>query len=248
MNIFVQIYATQWNHPCSSAKIPPHLVNPFAKSAAESLPNVPSAAGDASELARRASVSRTTLHNLQNGATRRPRAATLVRIAEALDLPPETLTDSLGDNPPVNAWGANSAAALQFDRDTNRCVKEVYGRRPRLFAGWTDDEWNELYSTFGTGGQLAPQGVEAMAEKINARRETVRQLHVLMETHLADVATDLIDTLYRQVRPQSNLAATPELAALLAEHQLKSQPYSTAATPTHSVDVQECSESSSATI
>jgi len=43
------------------------------------------------ELASRASISRTALYQIESGRTEQPRAATLRRIAQALDLPTETL-------------------------------------------------------------------------------------------------------------------------------------------------------------
>ena len=43
------------------------------------------------ELASRASISRTALYQIESGKTEQPRAATVRRIAEALDIPTETL-------------------------------------------------------------------------------------------------------------------------------------------------------------
>src|SRR3954452_24465842 len=47
------------------------------------------------ELASRASISRTALYQIESGKTEQPRAATLRRIAQALDIPTEAL---LGPN------------------------------------------------------------------------------------------------------------------------------------------------------
>ncbi len=43
------------------------------------------------ELASRASISRTALYQIESGKTEQPRAATIRRIAQALDIPTETL-------------------------------------------------------------------------------------------------------------------------------------------------------------
>ena len=43
------------------------------------------------ELASRASISRTALYQIESGRTEQPRASTLRRIAQALDIPTETL-------------------------------------------------------------------------------------------------------------------------------------------------------------
>jgi len=57
--------------------------------------------------------------------------------------------------------------------------------------------------------------VVAAAERMNRKRETIQQLHVVLETHLHDVAVNVIDTLYRMVQPTDESATTPQLAALL---------------------------------
>ena len=158
---------------------------------------------DIGELARRAQVSRTTLYQLDRGRIRRPHAATLGRIAAALDLSPDDLFRANGNEPADGRERDGRAAERAFDRLTNPVVADVLDQRPELFENWSADEWDELYSTFGTGGQLSPDGVVQAAEAIARKRETVQQLHVLLETHLGDVAANMIATLYRMVRPQS---------------------------------------------
>jgi transcriptional regulator with XRE-family HTH domain len=71
------------------------------------------------ELARRAHVSRTTLHYLSNGATVRPHAATLARIAEVLGVDPRMLDGSDADryaresrNPEVGSPDETEASML----------------------------------------------------------------------------------------------------------------------------------------
>jgi len=181
---------------------------------------------DIGELARHAGVSRTTLYHLERGMIRRPRISTLCKIAEALEVTPEQLwgTDELPDDNPSEpqAKTSTSSPSLQivrsprrktnsnnnsdwqrdFDRSTNCVVTEVYQESPELFAGWTDDEWDELYSTFGTGGPLTAEGVADATNRMNQKRETVRKLQIVLDTHLGDVAAKLIATLYQMVRPQ----------------------------------------------
>ena len=91
------------------------------------------------------------------------------------------------------------AAGRAFDRATNPLVTRVAHERPGLFDGWTADDWDELYSQFGVGGALTEQGVHVAAARINGNRDTVYRLRIVLQTHLADVAAGLIDTLYRQV-------------------------------------------------
>ena len=87
-------------------------------------------------------------------------------------------------------------------------ISEIYRESPELFTSWRPEEWDELYSMFGTGGQLSPQGVVEAANRINRKRETIQQLHVVLETHLGEVAAKLIETLYQMVRPENNFAET----------------------------------------
>ncbi|MBW3543758.1 MAG: helix-turn-helix domain-containing protein [Planctomycetes bacterium] len=154
---------------------------------------------DAGELARRAGVSRTTVHHLRTGATRNPHLATLGRLAKAVGVSPcEFLAVSCGPSLAFNDPGRSD-----FDRRTNPCVREVAGERPELFDGWGREDWDELYSSFGVGGRLSPAGVETAAISINRRRETVHRLQVVLETHLADVAAGLVEKLYELVCPAS---------------------------------------------
>jgi transcriptional regulator with XRE-family HTH domain len=164
---------------------------------------------DLQELASRASVSRTTLYHLLEGHTTRPHGRTLNRLADALEVPTEELLHP--DGAPAAALSAG-----EFDRITNPEVDAVAAARPALFRDWDDDDWDELYSTFGAGGALTSEGVVAAAEGINRKRETVRQLHIVLDTHLRVVAEELIDTLYRMVRPASYLSSTAELRAMIA--------------------------------
>ena len=89
--------------------------------------------------------------------------------------------------------------ASEFNRVTNDSVQDVCRDHPSLFEGWTDEEWDELYSTFGVGGALNEQGILQQAEAINRKRETLYQVHVLLETHLAEAARGVIESLYRAV-------------------------------------------------
>lgn len=156
------------------------------------------------ELAQRADVSRTTLHHLERGATTRPRADTLARLATALGLVPAEL-HALVDSSP-------ESGAEAFDRQTNSAIQEVFDASPGLFSGWSREDWDELCSTFGTGGRLNEEGIRSEAERINRRRETIDRLRLVMETHLADVAERMVDTLYDMVaaRPPTEPPADPD--------------------------------------
>lgn len=172
---------------------------------------------DEIELARRADVSRTTLYHLRLGKIRRPRITTLTALAEAFDLPLDHFLWGHFE-PPQPAVSSRSGASRDFDRSTNQAVRQVHEEHPQLFADWTDREWEELYSTFGVGGAMNEEGVIANATQINESRRTRRQLDVIMETHLREVAARVIESLYRMVIPEGNLSPGLELEALIAAH------------------------------
>ncbi len=105
--------------------------------------------------------------------------------------------------------------AAAFDRATNPAVAEVARERPEVFDGWTSEDWEEINSQFGVGGQLTPLGALKAAEAINEKRETVRQLQVVLDTHLRDVAREVIETFYRMVKATpANLAAVTAMKDL----------------------------------
>jgi transcriptional regulator with XRE-family HTH domain len=157
------------------------------------------------ELAARSGISRTTLYQIERGTVAHPRANTLKRIADALEIDVARFSEL--DEPVAN--GRSDAREQRvFDRATNTSINDVYEESPSLFGGWSAAEWDELYSTFGQGGQLTPDGVVQSAVHINRKREVAHRLNVLLETHLGDVAAGLIDTLYKLVSPTGNGVAT----------------------------------------
>ncbi len=178
------------------------------------------------EVADRAGVSRSTLYHLERGTTANPRSATVHRLAEAYGVEVERLIAPIADpvpphstrgrSIPVNSspeWstegsrngthpGDSLSPACRFDRATNPAVEVVAASDPQLFAGWSPSDWEELYSTFATGGALTDEGVRQVADQINRHRETVHQLRILLHTHLSDVAVGMIETLFRLVCPE----------------------------------------------
>ncbi|MBL4885487.1 MAG: helix-turn-helix transcriptional regulator, partial [Planctomycetaceae bacterium] len=144
-------------------------------------------------LARESGVSRTTLHNWQQGKTARPHISTIYKLAEVLNIDLKNLLGSDEDSLPItnlpdprDDWlgqptpnpadeksikqdlfsGQEAPVARSvpdqarlFDRQTNWSIQSVCEQTPDLFAGWTDEEWDELFSSFGTGGELSEQGI-----------------------------------------------------------------------------------------
>jgi len=191
------------------------------------------------EVADRAGVARSTLYHLERGTTPHPRAATVYRLAEAYGVAVELLINSsesassetAGRQPATRGRLPAAAAATQwqrpervevhpgdslskacrFDRATNPAVEAVAASDPQLFSGWSTGDWEELYSTFATGGALNEEGVRQLASQINRQRETVQRLRIVLHTHLADVATGMVDTLFRLVCPEAGAEELDEV-------------------------------------
>ena len=161
-------------------------------------------------LARRAGISRTTLHNIETGRTPTPRAATLKKLAEVFQISVAHLfSGSAPEQAASRSRGFDEDARRTFDRHTNPMVDEVRAGRPRLFTGWSGENWDELYSEFGVGGALTFEGVVQAAETINRKRETLQQLSIVLDTDLGEVAAQLIATLHTMVEVPPKLGSTP---------------------------------------
>ena len=176
---------------------------------------------DIVELERLSGVGRTTLYHLEKGHTQRVRSSTIAAIARAFKIDVAELLA-----PPVEVGkSAERRRSAAFDRATNPAVAEVARERPEVFEGWSTDDWEEINSQFGVGGQLTPLGALKSAEAINEKRETVRQLQVVLETHLRDVAREVIETFYRMVQATSasaSSAAMKEMAERFGQKSAKS--------------------------
>lgn len=153
------------------------------------------------ELAAKSGVSRTTLYQMERGAIPTPRAATLHRLASTLDIPVAWLDPEQPLEPAsvVTEIVHSSDGARAFDRQTNPFVDMVAQQSPELFAGFTAEDWDELYSTFGVGGALTEEGVFQTASHIAKKRETLRRVSILLETHLAEPTTALVESLFRLI-------------------------------------------------
>lgn len=134
-----------------------------------------------------------TVRSMAQGDTR-PHARTLHKLAEGLGVD----TDELFQDP----FGAGN---VEFDRATNPQVTEVIERHPEIFADWTDADFAELYSRVAVGGELTEEGALASALAMNARREVLYQVSVILETSEADILREFIGMMFRRV---TNLNAT----------------------------------------
>lgn len=140
------------------------------------------------ELARRTGLAERTLKDVLAASRRRPHARTLHRLAAGLEVSVEDLfrEPASGDSP-------------AFDRQTNPFVEEVIAEEPHWFVGWTEEDFDELYSRFGTGGAQTLAGVRETAHLMMMHREVHQHVAVLLESSLADVLVGMVKTLHDKV-------------------------------------------------
>lgn len=138
------------------------------------------------ELATRSGLDLRTLKALLH-ARGQPHGRTLQRAAAGLGVP----VDELFQDPSL-------LVHRLFDRRTNPLVEQVVEENRELFRGWTEAEFDDLYSRFGHGGPLTAGGAIAAAHAINRRRSVQQQVALLLETSEAELLVGLIDLLYRR--------------------------------------------------
>ena len=129
-----------------------------------------------------------TVKGILSGSSRRPHARTLHKLAAGLGVP----ADELFQNPSL-------LARRRFDRATNLVVDEVVAERRELFDGWSERDFDELYSRFGTGGGLTTGGTLETVEAMNRKREVHHKVDLVMETDEAELLSRIIGVLYDRV-------------------------------------------------
>jgi transcriptional regulator with XRE-family HTH domain len=132
-----------------------------------------------------------TLRAVARGRTN-PHARTLHKLAQGLGVSIDELFRMPGQS-----------SARRFDRATNSLVQEVVARHTGAFENWSDADFDELFSRFGTGGQLTESGVLAAAEAMNAKREVLRQASVILESSESQLLADFVELLYRRATNSS---------------------------------------------
>jgi transcriptional regulator with XRE-family HTH domain len=131
-----------------------------------------------------------TVKSLLNGKSK-PHARTLNRLVVGLGVS----ADELFQNPSL-------LAHRLFDQRTNPVVDEVVSEHPDLFDGWTEAEFAELYSRFGTGGSLTAPGTLAVVAAMNQKRDIHQKVALLLESGQADLLAGLVDLLYQKILVQ----------------------------------------------
>ncbi|MGE3406753.1 MAG: helix-turn-helix domain-containing protein [Pirellulales bacterium] len=129
-----------------------------------------------------------TLKGILNGRNDRPHARTLHKLAAGLGVP----ADELFQHPSL-------LAHREFDRATNPVVDEAIAEHPRLFAGWSAADFDELYSRFGEGGGLTLDGTLAVVHSMNQQRDSLDKAALILESSEAELLRQIIETLYERV-------------------------------------------------
>jgi hypothetical protein len=78
-------------------------------------------------------------------------------------------------------------------------VEEVVASRPDLFGGWSERDFDELYSRFGTGGSLTLEGTLEAVRSMNHNRESHRQVALLLESGEAELLSAIVQVLYQKI-------------------------------------------------
>ncbi len=117
-----------------------------------------------------------------------PHARTLHKLAQGLGVDSDELFRPLENSSP-----------RQFDRATNSLVETVVAGHPALFENWSEAHFDELYSRFGAGGQLTEPGVLATAEAMNAKRDLLNQIGIILESGEAELLAEFVRLLHRRV-------------------------------------------------
>jgi transcriptional regulator with XRE-family HTH domain len=140
----------------------------------------------------RTGLSERTVKTLLAG-TSKPHARTLHRVAGGLGVP----TDELFQDPSL-------LVHRRFDRETNPVVEEVVAESPELFAGWSEPDFDELYSRFGQGGALTANGVLSAVEGLNRKRDIQYKVDVLLESGHAELIAGIVELLYQGILVHSS--------------------------------------------
>lgn len=144
------------------------------------------------EVAARSRIDVRTIKGILDGASR-PHARTLHRLAAGLGVSP----DEFFVDPAQLVYRC-------FDRATNPVVADVVENHPELFSGWTEAEFEELHSRFGTGGALTAAGALSAVATMNRNRSAHEKLAVLLESAQAELIRGIVEVMYRNLVQSDN--------------------------------------------
>ncbi|MBI3839592.1 MAG: helix-turn-helix transcriptional regulator [Planctomycetia bacterium] len=118
----------------------------------------------------------------------KPHARTLHRLATGLGVS----ADELFQHPSL-------LTHRLFDRRTNPAVQDIVSSRPELFEGWTEADFAELYSRFGTGGALTAISTADVVMAMNQQRDVHQKVALLLESSQAELLSGFVDLLYQKI-------------------------------------------------
>jgi transcriptional regulator with XRE-family HTH domain len=150
------------------------------------------------DVASRTRVDRRTVNGMLDGAAR-THARTLHRLAAGLGVSP----DEFFVDPAQLVYRC-------FDRATNPVVAEVVEGHPGLFSGWTEADFDELYSRFGAGGPLTTEGALEVVSSMNRNRTTHEKLAVLLESSQSELIRGIVEVMYDKLVPSGDHETTKE--------------------------------------
>jgi hypothetical protein len=78
-------------------------------------------------------------------------------------------------------------------------VDAIVARDPKRFADWSEADFEELYSHFGTGGALTGEGAERVVAAIDEKRAVHRKVALLLESSQAELLSGFVDLLYQKI-------------------------------------------------
>jgi len=142
---------------------------------------------DVQQVVDRSGLHRRTILGILNGTTR-PHPRTLRRLADGVGVEVDEFFQH-----------ASSLLHKHFDRATNPVIASVVRENPSLFTDWSQSDFDELYSHFGTGGALSAEGVDQVVRHMNDKREVFRKIAIVLESDQAKLLAGLVNALYEQV-------------------------------------------------
>jgi transcriptional regulator with XRE-family HTH domain len=141
------------------------------------------------ELGQRAGLNHQTVKQILAGRNIKPHARTLHKLARGLSVSSDELFR-----------GVEPAGERTFDRQTNPVVDRVLSDHPELCAAWSVEDFDELYSHRGAGGELTYEGTLRMIERMNHARAIQRKASIVLQTEYGGVLSAFVELLYRQVK------------------------------------------------
>ncbi len=129
-----------------------------------------------------------TIRGIARGE-KKPHAKTMHRLAEAFGVSADELYAD-----------AATFAAARFDEATNPLVGQVAESHPEVFEGWSSQDFAELYSRFGRGGEFTEEGALEAAHRMNQKRQVLSQVRVVLESAEGPLLAEFVELLFKRMQ------------------------------------------------